>query len=451
LRKLMMAMLENGDKKDLGFSEDSFPPEKGLYLSCLESKGWHIQSDEGFVFPNQSKLISTDENKKMIGLWSDGFDYIRNSKRMITIDELYSYWMKPPYGLTGGLCRIFGLALLKSLEGKIAFYDLDSTKQFIFIPELDEELVTKIYKHPKEAGVRYYEISEIQTHLLNTLAKATIGNNEGDDVVLGIAKHIVKIVHTLPAWVKKTSGESFSSNDNHQGLTHNARNFRNKVLAAHDPYKLILDDLPEIFKLDIQDVDLEFKLAHCLKTAIEDLSAQHDMLLTGFMKVIQIGLGAKADSEELKTRCEKVFSIAQRPNVKELASRLIKYIDGKSNFEQVINLAAGVAERNWTDKHLRNGLDELKNLCVQFRRIESFSQVAGPSESKPLAFITSDQLGNHKEYFAYINFDIDNDKDVLETIGNVKSSLQNIPEDKQLAVLSSILSGLMKLEDYNEQ
>ncbi len=447
LRKLMIAMLEDGDKEDLNFPAESFPPEKGLYLSCLKSKGWHIRTEEGFVFPNQAKIDSIKKNVKMNALWSSGFDFIKNSKEMVTMDEIYTHWMKPPFGLTAGLCRVYGLALLKSLEGQVAFYDLDSTKQFIFIPELDEELVTKIYKHPTEAGVRYYEISEIQTHLLDTLAKATIGDRKGDDVILGIAKHIVKIVHTLPAWVKKTSGESFSSKDGANGLTQQAREFRNKVLAAHDPYKLILDDLPEIFQLNIKDPDLDYKLAQSLKTAIEDLSAQHDMLLSGFMKVIEDGLGAKADSQALKVRCERVFSMAQRPNVKELASRLIKFIDTRSNFEQIISLSAGVSERNWTDKHLRIGLDELQTLCIQFRRIESFSNVKGERDSKPLSFITSDKSGNHIEYSAYINYNLDDDKEVILAIDEVKSKIAHISKEKQLAALSSLLSKMMEHKD----
>ena len=80
--------------------------------------------------------------------------------------------------------------------------------------------------------MRYFEISEIQTHLLTTLAKATIGECKAEDVVLGIAKHIVKIVHTLPAWVKKTSGENFSKEKGSSGLTKAARAFRNRVIAA---------------------------------------------------------------------------------------------------------------------------------------------------------------------------------------------------------------------------
>ncbi len=121
---------------------------------------------------------------------------------------------------------------------------------------------------------------------MDTLAKATVGNQQGNDNILGIAKHIVKIVHGLPAWVKKTSGEDLSSQSSISGLTREARAFRNKVISANDPYKLILHDLPEIFGLSKESKDVDAKLAHSLKTAIEDLSAQHSMLLRDLKKLL---------------------------------------------------------------------------------------------------------------------------------------------------------------------
>ncbi len=443
IRKLMYAMLHHGDKKDLGFDDNSFPPEKGIYLSCLKSKGWHCETEEGFLFPSSWQGLPDTVDSNMRSLWKDGVDFIKSSEAMITLEELYQRWMSPPFGLTTGLCKIYGLALLKSLEGHIAFYDLDSTKQFIFIPELDEELITKMYKHPAEAGVRYFEISEIQTHLLDTLAQATVGNIESNDAILGIAKHIVKIVHTLPTWVKKTSGENFASNQKSDGLTNQARAFRNKVIGASDPYKLILEDLPSVFDVDLKDPDADVKLAHSLKTAIEDLSAQHDMLLSGFKQIIKSSLAADFDMD-LKARCEIIVDMAQRPNVKELASRIIKFIDSNGTFELIINLATSVPERNWTDKHLRNGLDELQNLCVQFRRIESLSNISSKKTTQPLAFMTTDSAGEYKEYSGFIKYDLHKDLEVTAAVNDIQLSIANISREKQLATLAHLMSNLME-------
>ncbi|MBH0011438.1 AAA family ATPase [Pseudoalteromonas sp. NZS100_1] len=443
IRKLMNAMFRFGDEKDLGFDEKSFPPEKGLYLSCLKSKGWHCETPEGFLFPSEWSKDAIKANPKMHELFESGFEFIKKNSttKQVTMAELYEMWMLPPYGLTAGLCRIYGLALLKSLEGQVAFYDWDSTNQFIFIPELDEELVNKIYKHPIEAGVRYFEISEIQSHLLDNLAQATLGEVKNKAVILNIAKHIVGIVHKLPAWVKKTSGESFTG-DKTNGLTKQARDFRNKVIAANDPFKLILDDLPAVFGFKKDDPTLEDKLGSNLKIAIEDLSAQHEMLLTGFKQIIINMLGEDFNSV-LKARCDIVEKEAKRPKVKDLANRLSQFIDGKSKFEFVINILTGVPEPKWTDKLLRTGLDELQNLCVQFRRIESFSNLQAKGTSKPLAFLTTDSNGNHLEFGSFIKHDLAIDADVKSAVSSIQESIATMPKEKQLAALTSLLTNLM--------
>ncbi len=443
IRKLMNAMFENGDKKDLGFDDKSFPPEKGLYLSCLKSKGWHCETPEGYLFPSEWSKDAINANSKMHELFESGFEFIKNNsaEQHVTMAELYEMWMLPPYGLTAGLCRIYGLALLKSLEGKIAFYDWDSTKQFVFIPELDEELVNKIYKYPIEAGVRYFKISEIQSHLLDNLAKATLGKTNKDDAILNIAKHIAGIIHKLPAWVKRTSGESFTGS-NKSGLTKQARDFRNKVIAANDPHKLIFHDLPAIFGFNENDPEVEEKLAQNLKTAIEDLSAQHEALLTGFKFIIVDLLGDEL-SNNLKNRCDRVHKLAQRPKVKVFSLRLSQFIDGKKSFESVISSLISLPEKSWDDKNLRIALDELQNLCVQFRRIESFSNLNTQGSSKPIAFVTTDSKGNHLEFSSFTKHDLVTDGDVQAAVDNIQQNIAEMPKEKQLAALTNLLTNLM--------
>ncbi|MEH6626560.1 MAG: hypothetical protein V7739_08950 [Motiliproteus sp.] len=448
IRKLMFAMLKNGETKDLGFDENLFPPEKAIYLSCIKSKGWHQKTTEGYLFPSKWSKKNRDGNPDIYELMRDGIDFIKSSNEIVTLAQLYTRWMAPPFGLTAGLCRVYGMALLKAMDGQVAFYDQDSTKQFLFIPELDEVLVEKVYKHPAEAGVRYFHISDIQTHLLDTLAKATIGDTKTNDSILGIAKHIVKIVHTLPAWVKKTSGDSFSGGANTKNLSTQARTFRNKVIKANDPYNLILEELPLIFNLNINDKGIDKKLSKSLKSVLSELEGQHGLLLSAFEKIITNNLSANLD-QDLKTRCKKVSRNKQRPNISELAKRIIDVIDQKDGIEKVINLAIGASEKNWTDVNIRNGLDELENLCTQFRRIESFERISEGNESasKPLALISTDKKGNYIGYESFIMSDLENDKEVKSTIKLIESNVKAVSKEKKVAALSHLLSSLMDREE----
>ena len=448
INKVMLAILNSGNSEDLGFDQNSFPPEKGIYLSCLKSKGWHQLTKEGYMFPAEWSEDSKKAHPKMYELWQSGVEFIKNKKAMVRMDELYKYWMSPPFGLTSGLCRIYGLALLKSLDGQVAYYDNDSTNNSIFIPELDEVYVNKLHKHPQEAGVRYFEISNIQNHLINKIAEATQGGKEGDSTILEIAKHIVKIVHTLKPWVKKTSGDSFIDNSK-IGLTSEARAFRNEVLRANDPYKLILESLPTIFNVDIESPNSKEVISHKLKTAINDLTSQHEMLVLGFRQIIEDLLGSGLNNE-LKARCHNIKKASRRPSVTQFADRLDKYISGKVEFEMVLVTAAGAPERNWTDHHIRNALDEVQNLCVQFRRIESFSRLSNTSSSRPMSIMTKNESGDEEEYEIYLKAGIERDNEVIQKIKEVETLMSSIPIEKQKAALSKLLIDRMdkiKVED----
>jgi len=445
IRKLMTAMLEKGEVEDLGFDKSTFPAEKAIYLTCIKSKGWHQDTDEGYLFSDEWSRKTIKENPEMHSLMQAGIDLIKDSENMVTVEQLYAYWMAPPYGLTAGLCRLYGMSLLKSMDGKIAFYDRDSTNQFIFIPELDEELVTKIYRRPAEAGVRYFHISSIHSHLIDTLAKATaFENNKSTDVILSIAKHIVKIVHTLPPWVKRTSGEGFSDSGSTENLSKEARNFRNNVMRAHDPYKLILEELPDIFGEKISSKKTAEKLSKTLMRVIAELEGLHGQLITMFTQIIEKGLSARIDAN-LQARCKVVAINAQRPDIKELANRLIKYIDGKIEIEQVISLSIGAPEKNWTDTNIRNGLDELQNQCIQIRRVETFSSMnnSGQAASKPIALITSDDQGNYVSAESFIMNTLNDDGEVKNVMESIEKSIKGISLEKKIAALSHLLQQCM--------
>ena len=450
IRKVMDRVLNASDAEDLGFEGDSFPPEKGVYLSCIKGKGLHQQTEEGYRFPAQWGKKAREANPDTYTLLQDTIDYVKEHSKVghVTMEDIYTLWMKAPYGLTIGLCRLFGLALLKSLEGHLAYYDQDSSGQYIFIPELDEELIDKLYKHPKEAAIRYYEHSQIEGQLIKTLAKATLNNNNaGDDtVILNIAKHIVKIIHKLPAWVKKTSGDIFSSQIGSFGLTSNARDLRNKVISAHDPYELILKELPQVFGVNVEQKNSDELISNKLNAAIEELLSQHAQLLESFKLLLEEGLAGEFN-QELKERCQLVMDNAQRPKVKELAGRIIQVIDGQQKLEFIISLAAGVVDKNWTDKHLRSAYDELQNLCLQFRRAEAFANAARGGSVRPVAIITADENGNYQEYSGFIESNFEKDIEYANTLHQFQDSVKAFSKEKQIALLSKLMSDIVNSDE----
>lgn len=445
--KLMVTMLNNDSQPDLGFEENSFPPEKGIYLSVLKSKGWHRKSEIGWAFTSDWTEDLQAKFPDSYNLWNEGYKFIRDSGSAVTVAELYDFWMKPPFGLTAGLCRIYALALLKSLDGQVAYYDKDSTQSFIFIPHLDEVIVEKLHKHSHEVAVRYFEIDSVQTNLVRGVASAVKQQRDDNQDILSLAKQIVNKIHLLPSWVKKTSGNVFTDKSSNLHLSKEAKALRNSALRANDPYKLILEDIPSIFASDgrqVDNTDVD-EMTKKLADAINELSNQHYLLLEGFKTIILRELGADFDGL-LAKRSASVAKSAHRPAIKEFASRLTDYVQSRStvSFERLISTALGAAERNWTDKHIRNGLHEVYNLCRQFRREESFNRMSKAISSKTIGLISVDSKGNYVELEGHIaNSDSTHPK--LESIKEaVIQQLSGLSDDIKREALVKILSELLR-------
>lgn len=454
--KLMLAMLNSEHESDLGFDENTFPPEKGIYLSVLKSKGWHQKTPCGYAFVSDWSPELKAEFEDAYRLWESGFNFIKSADKMVTLSELYEMWMRPPFGLTAGLCRIYALALLKSLEGKVAFYDKDSTQSFIFIPQLDEVIVEKLHKHSHEVAVRYFEIDSIQTNVVRSIATAAELQSKEDSNLLELAKHIVKLIHTLPPWVKKTSGHLFDCEDKSVELSKEAKALRNSVLRANDPYKLVLEDIPEIFNIPNKGQGSEEsidELSVRLKSAIDELTSQHTLLVDAFKQIIRQELSGSFD-QALAKRSERVAKAAHRPSIKEFASRLTGYINNKNSFEWVVSTALGAAERSWTDKHINNGLHEIYNLCRQFRREETFTKLTSKTSAKPVGLITTDETGALVELEGHISKTTENAPEIEGLLKSLSKELTPLSNDLKREVLVKLLSELMHpveaLEGTNE-
>ena len=374
LNKLMLAILsEDCEDASFGFSPERFPPEKGIYLSCLQKKGWHTPDAEipiagNWLHVKKVKSLPEDHRDAFV-VWSDAVKRIKDSVELVTVDQLYDFWMAPPYGLTLGVCKLWAMALFKSLERHLAFYDLDSTKNWMYIPELDEVLVEKIWRYPKEAGVRYYELADADSSLIQQVARAS--ELKGEQTVLAVGKAVVRQTHRLPSWVKRTSGNNLFDVSGAKHLSPLTKRFRDKVLAADDPYRLILEEIPALFGASN---DFEAELRQCMESLSE-----LDVFLSRQFEVVVLELLGVSKPEALSARCQTVALHASRPEIENFARRLGDWSvsPGEATFEPLMVLVVGVRKESWADESISSGYDKLRDLCRQFRRQESFSAATG--------------------------------------------------------------------------
>ena len=186
-------------------------------------------------------------------------------------------------------------------------------RQYVFIPEIDDEFVNKMMRAPKEVAVRYFEVSGVKHHYIHTFAKVA-GNKLKREIspqALSVARPIVTFVHQLPPWVK-----------NARLADGPAKKFRDAVMKANDPYRLLLEDLYTVFGMDSAktDEDSDKLLDNTLNNAIDQLRSMHVEMLNGYKKILTEELGEL--DENLEERCGRVRSIAADFRLQTFARRL---------------------------------------------------------------------------------------------------------------------------------
>ena len=438
LNKLMLAILFDAEEEDLGLPTETFPPEKGVYLSCLKDKGWHTPDKEISFCGNWFDLEKPDglpeSHQLSFNLWKAGFDFIKNGKELVVVQDLYDFWMSPPFGLTLGLCKLYAMALLKSLEGHLAFYDFDSTKDWIYIPELDEELVSKLWRYPAEAGVRYYELADTDISLVKEIALAT--ENISDESILSTGRSLVKKMHAIPSWVKRTSGHNLFKASGEDHLDPLTKRFRDRVLNAKDPYKLILEDIPAIFG---ERENLSSKLSSCLSSLL-----QTDNNLASHFRTTLLDILNASPGPELSKRCGFVAANASRPEIENFAKRIAKWSDDQSpqNLDELISLLVGVRKDSWTDERISDGYEKLRNLSIQFKRYETFadSESRADSETSPVSLIFKDQNGDIVELEQFVDARSLDASELGCTKDILSNGLSDLNSSQRVTVLMALLA-----------
>ena len=446
LNKLTLAMLGKDREKQLDLPTETFPPEKGIYLSCLKAKGWHTPEMKSTFAGNwieckHSKNLPTNE-RDVFELWRAGYDFIKSRRDLVVIKELYDYWMSPPFGLTLGLCKLYAMALLKSLESNLAFYDFDATNDWIYIPELDEELVTKLIRFPTEAAVRFYELAETDMLLVHQIAEASESMNK--ESILAVARSLVRQIHALPSWVKRTSGKNLFEAGGEEHLDNLTKRFRDKVLAAKDPYKLILEDIPDVFG---DTANLTEGLRDTMKRLLE-----FDAVLYNQFKVTVSRLLDGEPGETLSARCDAVVRTASRPEIENFAKRVKFWSENptQARLEDLASLVVGVRKESWDDERISRGYDKVRELCIQFKRYETFTRVAGRSSSstRPVSLIFETNEGETLELEQFISDYKEETSHQPEVRFVIESQLKYCSDVERVRVLVELLAKEMKPLSY---
>ncbi len=348
-KELMLAMINNEHLPRLGF--DQFPPAFALYTSVLKSV--HCQCEGQFRFIANPKI----DTNKIKPLWTATDKYLQQGG-LFSLADLYKFWRKGPIGLRSGPMPILALAYLLGRKNEVAVY-----LQGELLSALQERDIDQMLVAPTEVEIRYVGSTKNNQELFDAL-RGILASYVPDveATPLSLARAIVRIVLTAPAWARKT-----------HDLSKTTLAFRSEAFKASDPFDLILKKIPELFKADsIQG------MAHSLDETIKEYLQSTPKLYQQIKDHLFASLQASQDDlESLKTRATVVKGLSGDMALEAFVTRMSLFTGSDRDILGLWNLATSKPMEQCSDLSLKACLSKISEFAYAFRQQEAFARARG--------------------------------------------------------------------------
>lgn len=224
-KKLLAAMLTDGDKADLGI--DKFPAEKGMYRALLHATGLHQRCGTGWSFGPPQHIQGTET--RILPVWAaiDGFlDSSDTAPKPIA--DMFAQLKAAPYGLKAGVLPVLFLAACQAYQDEMALYEGG-----YYVPFMSLELLERIMKEPSNFSVQRVRIDTIRQSLFRHYATAVSGETADSPSLLAVIKPLARFMVNLPDFTRRT-----------KTISTEAQSVRELFFAAKSPAQMLFEDLP---------------------------------------------------------------------------------------------------------------------------------------------------------------------------------------------------------------
>jgi hypothetical protein len=232
--KLFAAMIEAGDKADLGI--EKFPPEKAIYRSLLRETRLHQE-----VEPGVWTFTAPTKRSPFYRTWKAIDEFLATTEREPrSFRELFDVLAAPPYGIKSGVLSILALAASLVYRDELAIYESRT-----YVPFLSPEHLERLTKTPDDFQVQRFRIEGVRASLFEQYSRALF-NDGSRKTVIEIVRPLANFIGGLPDYAKKTKSAHISED---------AKAVRTAFNLAKSPERLLFNDLPVALGYDVSTLD----------------------------------------------------------------------------------------------------------------------------------------------------------------------------------------------------
>ncbi len=371
-RRLIQAMLENGDQEDLGIV--GYPAEMSIYRSLLWQTGIHrkVASTWGFYPPDKEDrwVKNTIPARNMVPTWKAIEEFLETCEaERQPVVRLYKRLIAPPYGVRQGPLPILLCAALLHYKTEIALYENGS-----FIPDWSMPVFERLLKAPQSFELKRFQMTGDRSNLFSQFLEIFNPSTEIQTPdLLTVITPLIRTINQLPKYTLTT-----------QELRDNAKNLRKVLQNAREPDELLFKQVPEA--LGFQALGTEATdsrpvpdFFNALKDTLRELAGAYEELLNFVEKCLAETFNLQSRTmekrrAELVGRTEPLLGLVIET---ELRGFLIHIHSGghdsNSWLEAIATFLVQKPPKSWGDIDKAEFEMNLSQLARKFRHFETVS------------------------------------------------------------------------------
>ena len=427
---LLRLMVSHEGVKRLGIED--FPAEGGLFDSILKKANLYKQTGQEWKFSSPTN----NDPCNLYPLWKKTIAFLKSNKnRNISLSEVYAFWGKPPFGVKDGMMPILSLSFILSKKENLAIY-----REKIFRSSVEVIDAEYLSKDAKDIELRWIDVKKENFRLLESITRQIVKSNDTSSFNLStvdVARRLVAIYDSLPEWSKKT-----------QKVSADAKKFRYILKNAHDPNRLIFDDLLGMYE-DKKSNKNYNQIIRNIGSNVSELEGIYDAMLAGLKKILLKNLNAddRKSYADLHARAKNVLNLAGDLRFDAFALRLSKFDDKKESIEEIAGLMVNKPTRDWIDLDSERAKLEISDMSRKFLRMETFARIQGrPQKRYAMGVIVglAENSAPMCEEFDIADSQIDDISCLVEKFEASLKRSKNFPRPVILAALAKLSASYMR-------
>lgn len=381
-RKLLLALLENSTKADLGI--DKYPAEKSMYRALIQASGIHKNVNKQWQIskPKRNEL-------NFAPAWEKIEKFLNSAEEQsLSFSKLDAVLTAPPYGIKKAMLPILYLSVYLYKQDEVEVYE-----ERFYVPYFTSDHLERFLKRPNDFAFRIFRIEGIKQKLVSEYERGLFEGKRSKNA-LALFKPMAKFITNIPEYTKQTKTISSVS-----------RKVRDSFKYAQSPQKLLFEVLPEACGYNTKKTK---GFGEKLKGALREIKNAYPEMLTKQTDALKQIFGLKHADELQKLRarateyCEplKQYTLDKKL-VEFIKNTTIDFGNDENWLERLLSFMIGKPTKHWTDDeadYVRNKIMEYGRALNELDKLKAYSHGHKLNQNKGQTYLVSirDMAGRSK-------------------------------------------------------